>query len=52
MQGRSLGVVALSIWAIATGLLALTNLTFTLAPVILAVLLIVAGVAATTRKMT
>lgn len=44
MSNRSLGVIALSIWAIASGLLTLTNITFTLAPVILAVLLIAAGI--------
>ena len=44
MSNRSLGVIAFSIWAIASGLLAITNLQVQFAPIILAILLIVAGV--------
>ncbi len=44
MSNRSLGVIALSIWAIASGLLVVTNLQIQFAAVILAILLIVAGV--------
>jgi hypothetical protein len=44
MSNRSFGVIALSIWAILSGALVLTNITFTAAPIILALLLIAAGV--------
>lgn len=44
MSNRSLGVICLSIWAILSGAFVLTNLTVQFAPVILAVLLIAAGI--------
>lgn len=44
MNGRTLGVIALSIWAIATGLLTITNLQIQFAAPILAILLIIAGI--------
>lgn len=44
MQGRSLGIITLSIWLILTGVLAITNLQFALAVPIMAVLAITAGI--------
>ena len=45
MANRSWGVILLSLWLIITGALVITNLTITAAPIILAVLAIVAGIA-------
>lgn len=44
MSNRSFGVICLAIWAILSGVLVLTNITFAAAPIVLAILLIVAGV--------
>lgn len=44
MNNRSLGVIVLCIWAIVSGLLVLTNITFAFAAPLLAILLIAAGV--------
>ena len=44
MGNRSLGIIALAIWAIASGLLSITNLSIEFAPVILALLLIASGI--------
>lgn len=45
MNNRSLGVIALAIWAIATGVIALIPaLAFPLSAVVLALLLIAAGI--------
>ena len=43
MSNRSFAIIALSIWLILTGLFSLTNLQVQFAPVIMAVLAIVAG---------
>jgi len=43
-MARSLGIICLAIWAIVSGVLTLTNITFTLAPIVLALLLIAAGI--------
>lgn len=45
MAGRSWGVILLAIWLIVSGVLVITNLTFTLAAPIMALLAIAAGVA-------
>lgn len=44
MSGRAIWQILLAVWAIATGLLVISNLTIAFAPVILAVLLIAAGI--------
>jgi len=44
MNNRSLGVIVLSIWAIAAGVLAITNLQIQFAAVLLGVMLIAAGI--------
>lgn len=44
MNDRKLGVICLAIWAILSGLLVLTNITFAAAPIVLALLLIAAGI--------
>ncbi len=43
MNNRSLGVIALCIWLILTGILAVTNISFAAAPIIMGVLAIIAG---------
>lgn len=44
MSNRSIGVILLAIWAIASGLLQVTNLTVQFADIILALLLIASGI--------
>lgn len=50
MAGKPIWLILFAIWAIATGILALTNLTITAAPIILAVLLIAVGIFALLGK--
>jgi len=44
MNNRSLGVIVLCIWAIVSGLLVITNLQVQFASILLAIMLVVAGI--------
>lgn len=43
-MNRQLGTIALAVWAIVTGVLVVTNLSFQFADIILALLLIASGI--------
>lgn len=44
MNNRSMGIIVFCIWAIVSGLLIITNITFAFAAPLLAILLIAAGI--------